>query len=69
MSKKKRNNLREMRMFVQSQTKYHIEQGAKTAGMSTGQFIDKLIRSWRAAMDSTGMKEKGENHHGHFKNQ
>lgn len=67
MSKKKRNNLREMRMFVQSQTKYHIEQGAQTAGMSTGQFIDKLVRSWRAAMDSTGMNEKGGKYHGHFK--
>ena len=67
MKKQNKKNLRELRAKVQSQTKYHIEQGAKTAGISTGQFLDKMVRSWRAAMDSTGMKEKGGDYHGHFK--
>lgn len=39
-----------MVLKVQPQTKYHIERAAETAGISTGQLVDKLIRSWRAAM-------------------
>lgn len=65
MSKK---NLRTIKLTVTAQTKWHLEQLAKTIGCSPGQVIDKLIRSWLATMGSVDTKEKGGNQNRHFKN-